>query len=263
MWGVMFTCCRYFTPWNEDGKKVRGSEPDQLTNWPVIASFFRALKHIGSVCFASLIIAIIQFIRAVILYIQEKTKDLGEENPVAKYTRALIFCCLNCFFKCLECCMDKLNKNGLIMMAITGEPFCSSTCKAFSLVWNNLARVASVSVVGSILISVGQVMVALVCSAICAAVLTYMDPYKTSVSSILMPSAIVFVMAYFVASLFLTIFDASIDTIFLCFLLDEDKNGNSGKMLASANFQDIINANAAESKDIADKRKQPVLVADS
>ncbi len=252
----------YFTAWNEDSRKLRGSEPGQLTNWPVVSSFFRSMKHIGSICFASFIIAVIQFIRAMILYIEEKTKNIDENNVVLKYMRACVFCCLSCFFKCLECCMDKINKNGLIMMAIRGESFCSSTCSAFRLVWNNLARVAAVSVVGSILISVGQVVVALGCAAICGAVLTYMAPYSTTVTSILLPCMITFIVAYFVASLFLSIFDAAIDTIFICFLLDEDRNGNSGQMLASQNLQDIINAYAADSKEMADKRKTPIVKAD-
>ena len=179
---------------------------------------------------------------------QAKTEGMGEDNPVTKYTRACIFCLLQCFFKCLECCLDKINKNGLIMTAITGDNFCGGACASFKLVWNNIARVAAISLVGTCLISVGQVLVAVTCAAGAAAVLLYVETYSTQVSSIVLPVLLVMILAYYAASIFLSIFDAAVDTIFICFLLDEEKNGNSGRMLASRNLQDIIGAVSVETK---------------
>jgi choline transporter-like protein 2/4/5 len=74
------------------------------------------------------------------------------------------------------------------------------------------------------------------------------ETYSTQVSSIVLPVLLVMILAYYAASIFLSIFDAAVDTIFICFLLDEEKNGNSGRMLASRNLQDIIGAVSVETK---------------
>jgi hypothetical protein len=267
----------YFTPWTKEQTKERGSEEGQLTNWPVLASFGRSMHHLGTVSVCALLVAIVQFIRAVIAYVQAKTESVGDENSASKMLKSILLCCLQCCFKCLECCLDKISKNGLIMTAIRGDNFCQGACSSFKLLWNNVARVAAINLVGTILINVGQVLIALASAAGVAAALLYMSPYNTTVSSILLPALLVFVLAYFVASLFLSIFDAAVDTIFICFLLDEEHNGNlyaflltfffsvnfsfyaklielladlRGRMMASQNLQDIIAANS-----VSDEKK--------
>ena len=48
------------------------------------------------------------------------------------------------------------------------------------------------------------------------------------------------------------IYETAIDTIFLCFLIDEENN-KGGNMLASPDLQKIIDEHAEKSKKIADK----------
>ena len=103
-------------------------------------------------------------------------------------------------------------------------------------------------------------LVALGCAAGVAGFLLNVEPYKSTVSSILLPVLLVFVLSYFVAALFLAIFDASVDTIFICFLLDEERNGNLGRMLASENLQDIIAANSVTDEQKATKASSEVEV---
>ena len=59
-------------------------------------------------------------------------------------------------------------------------------------------------------------------------------------------------LAYIIASVFMIIYETAIDTIFLCFLIDEENN-KGGNMLASPDLQKIIDEHAEKSKKIADK----------
>ena len=68
--------------------------------------------HLGTIAFGSCIIATIQFIRAILSFVQEQLK--GAESKVAKY----IVTCLKCCFYCLEKILKYINKNAYIM---TGE----------------------------------------------------------------------------------------------------------------------------------------------
>src|SRR4051812_36672804 len=70
----------YFAAWTDDNHtaKVRGNptpENPALPDNAVLAAFKRtAINHLGTIAFASLIIAIIDFIRAVVKYLEEQTR---------------------------------------------------------------------------------------------------------------------------------------------------------------------------------------------
>ena len=64
--------------------------------------------HLGTVLFGAFIIAAVQFMRAVVKYIEQQTKS--KANQVQK----AIFCAIQCCLKLLECCLDKLSKNAFI-----------------------------------------------------------------------------------------------------------------------------------------------------
>ena len=96
-------------------------------------SFLTAVRqatfwHLGTAAFGSLIIAIIEFIRAIVAYVQKKAKDSG--NKVAQYLLCTIQCCL----WCMEKCMKFINKNAYIQTAIFGVSFCPAAKKAFFLI---------------------------------------------------------------------------------------------------------------------------------
>ncbi len=143
----------YFTPIGQDGTKARGDGEGMLSDSAVSDSLWRTVRyHLGTVSFASLIIAVIQFIRAVILYFEEKAK-----NTMNDTMRCIIFGCLSCFMKCVECCMNQINRNGLVFVSVYGTAFCSSTCSAFSVALANAGRVAWVTMCGDFLMGIGKV----------------------------------------------------------------------------------------------------------
>lgn len=88
--------------------------------------------HLGTVAIASLIIAVIEFIRWTVRFIEAKTKGKdGQQNRLQKCVFCMIYCCL----RCLECCMDKINKNALIWVCTLAFVYlctlafmCSSIC---------------------------------------------------------------------------------------------------------------------------------------
>jgi hypothetical protein len=62
----------YFTPSDALGNKPRGELRGTLPHSPICASIRRVLRyHIGTLAFGSLIIATIQFLRTILLYIQK------------------------------------------------------------------------------------------------------------------------------------------------------------------------------------------------
>ena len=236
----------YFTPRQENGKKKRGKGDDALTKWPIFSSICRTFRyHLGTVAVCSFIIAVIQFIRAVVLYIEKQTSS----DPPNKLQKA-VFCLIKCYLRCLECCMDKINKNALIWCAIWGDNFATSACSSFMLVWANLARVAAINIVSGVLVRISKVFIMLVNAAAFAYVFSNYKPVSSKLYSSFVPTVIVLLISWFVASLFMLVFKAVIDAVFLCFLVDADVNP-AGQMVASKKLQKLVGKYKGESKSQA------------
>jgi hypothetical protein len=232
----------YFTPRNETG-----SDSGKRT----MESCVRSTRfHLGTVAFGSLIIAVIQFVRAIVKYIEEKSK--AQESKVQR----CFFCMIQCCLKCLECCCDKIGKNAFVWTAIYGDSFMPSAASAFSLIWNNLARLAALTAVGDFLLTIGKVIVSLLTTGIVGLVIQ--NVYAEDLSSIAMPTFAVFILSYLISSLFMVSLDTAIDTIFFCFLVDEKFNKGTGQMLAPPTLLELVDRNAEKSRVRADEMQYGV-----
>lgn len=240
----------YFTPYTMDGDKPRGSGVDQLSNRAVLNSWARTVRfHLGTISVGALIIAVIRFIRALLVYLEEKlTPEEGEPNRLVK----CIFCVLHCFFCLLECCCDKINKNAFIWMAIWGDNFGTSACASFALVWRNLLRAAVLEMVGEYLMFLGKVMIAFATTGAAAFYMTQDESINSQISSVIVPSVIIFVVAYAVAGLFMVVFETTVDTTFMCFLVDEENNHPN--LCASKDLSAVVDGLQAENRAAAMRR---------
>lgn len=85
--------CEYY--WTLDKRQVPAL--------PVLRSYWRTLRyHFGSMAFGSLIIAIVQFMRIALEYIDQKMKSTKQGNKIVKLTMLCLKCCLWCFEKCMK-----------------------------------------------------------------------------------------------------------------------------------------------------------------
>ena len=114
--------------------------------------------------------------------------------------------------------MRFLNKNAYIYLAISNENFCSSSLNAFILVLKNAAKFSFVNTIGSVFMVVAKLCIAFGTVIICWFWIKEVD----AVDSRTMPMLIIFGIAYFIASVFVSIFEASSATILQCYLIDLD-----------------------------------------
>jgi len=195
---------------------------------PLISSFYRTLRyHLGTLAFGSLLIAIIRMIRVMIEYIEEKLKEYHQDNPVVK-------CCL-CFCKCCFYCLEKfmkfLNRNAYIMTAIYGKNFCWSAKEAFMLLFRNMARVYVLDKVTDFLLLLGKLVV--VGGVACGSFYFFSGRINVGDSDLLelnyyfVPIILITLGAYFIADMFFGVYEMAVDTLFLCFLEDIERNDGS------------------------------------
>jgi hypothetical protein len=239
----------YFTRRDDSGNKIRGPGVGELSNSPVIKSLGRALRyHLGTIFFAAGLIALVQFARYAIRYMERMANGGKKPNKLQK----LLFKLVDCLLWCLECCLDKISKNAMIFTAIYGDAFCPAVCGSFALVWANLMRVAAISFFSTIVTALGKILIPLITVGLCGSVLFYAEPFKSDIDSIVWPLLVIFVLSVAVGLLFLTVYDTAIDTVFMCFLIDEKVNKQQGMMLADEGLRNIVQKYEAESKKLAD-----------
>jgi len=201
---------------------------------PVLFSFGRTLRyHTGTLAFGSLIIAIIKMIRLALQYIQDKLEEKGADNPVVK----VILCLCKCCFWCLEKFMKFINRNAYILTAIYGTNFCKSAKEAFSLILRNMVRVAVLDKVTDFLLFLGKVVITSTV-ALCSFWyfsgglnaqfdLAQVDLTEPKLNYYFVPVFLITIGAYFIASCFFSVYTMAVDTLFLCFLVDMEKNDGS------------------------------------
>ncbi|XP_049540595.1 choline transporter-like 2 isoform X3 [Anopheles darlingi] len=178
--------------------------------------------HLGTIAFGSLIIAICKIIRAMLEYLDHKLKKY--DNGV---TRAIL-CCCRCFFWCLESFLKFLNTNAYIMCAIYGKNFCSSARDAFGLLTRNILRAIALDKVTGFLFFLSKLLLA---CGMAAVTYTFFDSDipKTPLNYPFVPAILVFLGTYIIASIFFSVYSVAVDTLFLCFLEDCERNDGSAE----------------------------------
>ncbi|XP_061536639.1 choline transporter-like protein 2 isoform X2 [Phycodurus eques] len=234
-------------------------KPDDLPAYPVFSSLGRAIRyHTGSVAFGSLILSVIQIIRVLLEYLDHKMQ--GAQN---KYTKFLLNC-MKCLFWCLETCIKFLNRNAYIMIAIYGKNFCTSAQDAFMLLLRNIVRVAVLDKVTDFLLLLGKLLIVGVIGIFSFFFFTgriksaeYTHP---SLNYYWVPILTMTVGAYLIAHGFFSVYAMCVDTLFLCFCEDLERNdGSPGRpYFMSPELHDLIGlANRSEGDgDDADSPNQ-------
>ena len=190
--------------------------------FPVMKSLGRTLKyHLGSIAAGSLLIAIVEFIRIVLYQVQRKVQQSNVK--VLQYLVA----CLQCCMKCVSMIVKFINRNAYIIVAITGKSFFASASHATGLMLKNAVRLAAVDFVSSFVLLLSKLFVSAICG---IGAYIYLTSASGSYIGVVYPQvtvALVVLGAFMIASAFFSVYEMAIDTIFLSFLEDLDRNDGS------------------------------------
>ncbi|XP_042214681.1 choline transporter-like 2 isoform X3 [Homarus americanus] len=195
----------------------------------VTESFGRTIRyHIGTLAFGSLIIAIVRMIRVIMEYIDHKIR----EKTDSKIIRCLMCCCRCCLW-CLEKFLKFINRNAYVYCAIYGKNFCVSAKNAFSLIMRNIARVVVLDKVTDFLLFIGKMVVVGIIGVasffIFSGEVKIMKGYLPEMNYYLTPVIIITIGTFFIATAFFSVYAMAVDTLFLCFLVDCEKNDGSAE----------------------------------
>ena len=162
--------------------------------------------HTGTIAFGSLLLAVVQFLRIILTYVQQK---LEKKDPT-KLLKCL-FCCCQCCLWCLEKFIKFVDKHAYIQCAMNGKNFCHSARRAFGLLFRNMGRVATLSVLSNLVIVVGKISVTLTCAGIAYYYMRYHQ--HSSMNGYVVPTLFTGLIAYISSSVFLDVISITSDTL--------------------------------------------------
>lgn len=201
-----------------------------LPFFSLTSSFYKTIRyHLGTVAYGSLIIAICNFIRAILEWVETKLKKYDNS-----FTRA-IFTCMRCFFWLLNKFLRFVNRNAYIMCAMYGKNFCTSAKQAFDLLLRNVMRLVVLDKVTDFIFFVGKIVI--MGTTIAAFYFEFYEPlepikkFEFFNQPVLnykwLPMVIVAASSWVISSTFFHVYSIAVDTLFLCFLEDSERNDGS------------------------------------
>lgn len=188
--------------------------------WPIARSFRNLLRyHLGTVALGALIIALLKLVRLVF-----RAAELALNNPQNSITQVLWTAC-QCCLGCIEQTVQYLTRNAYIETAITGQPFCVAGRRAAETLAGNALRVFAINSVGDFVLLLGKAFVV----AVTVLIGIELIQKKENVHHSWVPLVLAGLFAFFIVHCFVSVYEMTIDTIFLCFCEDCDRNDGISK----------------------------------
>lgn len=210
--------------------------PDQELTLPVARSYKMIFRfHFGSLAFGALLLAIVQFLQMMVEVVKRQAEAQGQSNKCFEY----VIRCLQCFLACVECIVKFINTQAYIQIAIRGKNFCYAAKDGFELAWSNALRYAVVGGVGGIIMFLGKLMIAALTAGGFYLLITYVSSIRQNYLQPFYQVILAGIMGYVIATLFMAVYTVAMDTLLVCFIVDENNQKAKGKKGAVNAPQDL------------------------
>ncbi len=120
------------------------------------ASFKRACKfNLGSIAFGSFLLSLFEIFRLFLEAINRKIHSIQVDNRLGACVVKMIRCCVYL----VDVCLKFVSRNAIIVMAMCGTGFFTSAMEATNLIFHNSTQVATVNVIGELVLLLGKLLV--------------------------------------------------------------------------------------------------------
>lgn len=188
---------------------------EDVGNSTVVSAYKKTIRyHMGTAAFGSLIIAIVETVRAYCAYLQKQAKK--SKNKVME----LVMCCLGCMLWCIEKCLKFICTQAYIQTAMFSKSFCFACKDVVFLILRNIARVSAVTMVSGFILLIGKIFITGATGVVSYFFLA--NYYDDKLHSLIAPTVLIVFLAWYTAGMFCEVWSMAIDTILVCFITDEE-----------------------------------------
>jgi len=186
------------------------------TRAPALSALFRSFTtSFGSLAFGSLLIAIVEFMHALLYW----AKKANYQNRFV----AFVIKCVQCLLSCVECALKFVNKYAVIYVAMHGYSFCQGARECMDLISRNFFNAVVTEMIGGFVLFMGKIAFTAFSTLITIVIVDGLH-HPLSGVTLGMTAVISFVVLHIIS----LIVGAGIDTVFVCYLedLEQNKDGN-------------------------------------
>lgn len=206
-----------------------GKTSESFFSFPILTSCYWGIRyHLGSLALGSLILAVCWLVQLILIYIQNYLNNM-KKGGIESTLLNLFMRCLSCYVACFTRFIQFVSELGFSYMAITSKNFCSSCSEAFKLLLSNPLQFGMVNWVGSTFVFIGEIFVASLCG-VCGYLMINSDSeLKALLYEQIVPITFFVLIGFAVGAMFFTVFGSSSNTVLLCFFVDKELSGKSGR----------------------------------
>lgn len=183
------------------------------------------IYHTGSIAIGAFIIAVIQFIRIVFMFLAERAKQMSPNNKFLK----IIICMGECCLKCIERICDYINSAAYAYIAVSGDSFFVGAWKGFLLNIKHIMQFGFANFLAKVFIMLGKVALTVGNCFSLLFIMKNITKDSSEVSSIWGPVFVVAVFSYITACLFFGIFETAVMALMTCLAVDMDLHDGKPK----------------------------------
>ena len=192
-------------------------------NFSICRGYWWVIRYnLGSILFGSFVLALIWMIRIIFEYVEKKIRSMNGDQPLPRPVEWLLSC-IRC---CLNCChrfVKYINMNAYCQVALTGESFCIAAMNGFILILKNSACFIFTGGLGGLFNLIGKLTVCTANMGI-AYVIIYLQVTELvgTPNSPIGPLAVVFMLTYALAQLFMGMYTTCATCLLHCLFADID-----------------------------------------
>lgn len=138
-------------------------------------------------------------------------------NPIGKF----LLWGTRYFLDCLNRFVKFVSKNAYIMIAITSKHFCPAAWRSFILILASAGRFLVSNFLGASIMWIGRAFCMFATAGIGYCMVAFIPALEENISSPIGPVFLMGIIGFVIGAYFLSLFSFSLDTILLCFLVDE------------------------------------------
>jgi choline transporter-like protein 2/4/5 len=193
--------------------------------------------HTGTAALGSLLLALIDTVRQVLSFIQNRLKKAPGDNAITDSTNVIdvVCCCTNCLLCCIRRCIEIANRGAYIHCALFGTGFCYSAVSAATALISNAPSAAMLTLVSGIVLGAGRLLISGSVTLVAYAILSAREADSNDgnggsvtvdlqlQSGVCAPTFVTAMLAWTVAREFCAVYDMAINTIMHCHFVHKNR----------------------------------------
>lgn len=208
----------------------------------LVASVGRTLRYsAGSLALGALLVIPGRLFRFFLEHCLHQAQTDASGKPEL---RGVAHCCLHCCLNTSTRYLQYISHNAYVLVAVHDVGFTEGARHAFELTLSNIGKVSLLTAGERLLLTLAKLSVAALCTAAVSAALASPDAAFGAVTNASGAVILAFVASFCVADAWFIVLDAAVESIFLCYLVDQAENdGVTRPYYASAALRSYMESN--------------------